>query len=60
VKTGQTHLNFPGKAFTMLILIETFGSPTQMIRSRFAPQGAFICPPEASFDLLAIRIEPNL
>jgi len=44
----------------LLILIETFGSPTQMIRSRFAPQGAFFCPREASFVLLAIRIESNL
>jgi len=38
--TGPTHLNFSGKTVTALILIEWFGSPTQMISSRFAPQGA--------------------
>jgi LacI family transcriptional regulator len=57
---GPTHLNFSVKTVTALIPIEWFGSPTQMISSRFAPQGASFSAGNFIRSFFAIRIEPRV
>jgi MFS family permease len=57
---GPTHLNFSVKTVTALIPIEWFGSPTQMISSRFTPQGASFSAGNFIRSFFAIRIEPRV